>query len=202
MLDRERKHDAVVTLGGDRGEQRSRSTGGTGLRGSARHGADRVVHEGAAGGLAVVGAAGVVVAERDVDRHLWKGEPQLHAHESDCFGSKGGEIRGCGAGVELFKAARELMCEQIAAEGDKEGVLLGIPGCPERRFEQIPIGVKARRAAGDLELGETGVGFEAVAAIQDSGPALDGGGAQLWDKARIVEGIEVNVRQKERGNGL
>ena len=154
------------------------------------------------GVFAVVVAAGVVVAEGEVDGGMGEGLVQAEGDEGDGLGGEGGEIGGGGVGREGVKAAIEQVRREVAGEGDEEGVgLLGMGG-GEAGLKQSDGGVDATGAAGALEVSEV-VGLSgAGGGVEDGGPGGDGGGAEFGEPGGVVEGIEVDVGEEEDGDGL
>src|ERR1700734_499430 len=82
------------------------------------------VEEVAVGIFAIVVAAGVVIAEGEVDGGLGKGFAELESDEGDGFGGEGGVFGVGGVGGERVESAVELVDEQVAGDGDQERVRL------------------------------------------------------------------------------
>ena len=72
----------------------------------------------------------------------------------------------------------------------------------ESILQQRPGRVQYRRVAFDLKRGAVRIDRKAGRGVQDRGPALNGCGPQLGQKARVVKRIEVNVGQQYRRDRL
>ena len=159
------------------------------------------VEEGAVGVFAVVGAARVVVAEREVDGRVREGAVQLQSDEGDGFGGEGGVVGRGGTGCEGVEAAVELMRHQVAGDGDEEwrGLLL-LRGA-KAGLQQRDGSVDAPGAAGALQLGKVGGLGGRGRRVEDCRPTGGWGGAELHELGGIVEGIEMNVGEHDDGHG-
>ena len=86
------------------------------------------LEEGAVGVFAIVLAAGVVIAEGEVDGGAGEGFAELEGDEVDGLGGEGGVVGCGGGGGEGVEAAVELVGEEIAGDGDEERVGLLLAG--------------------------------------------------------------------------
>lgn len=100
-----------------------------------------------------------------------------------------------------MEAAGEEVSGEVSGNGDEERVgLLRLHGA-ERGFEKSGRCVDAVGRAGALERCEVvGLGGRGRS-VEDGGPAGCGGGEELGELGGVVEGIEVDVREQEDGNG-
>ncbi len=114
------------------------------------------LEEGAVGVFAVVLAAGVVVAEGEVDGGVGEGVAELEGDEGDGLCGEGGVVGGGGRGSEGVEAAVELVGHEVAGDGDEERVGLLLAGGVEAGLEEGGRGVDALGVAGGLEAGEVG----------------------------------------------
>ena len=159
------------------------------------------LEEGAVGVFAIVLAAGVVIAEGEVDGGAGEGFAELEGDEVDGLGGEVG-VLGCGGGGgEGVEAAVELVGEEIAGDGGEERVRLLLAGGVEEGLEEGGRGVGAFGVAGGLEAIEVGCLGGGGGSVEDSGPVGGGGGAECGELGGVVEGIEVDVREEEGGDG-
>jgi hypothetical protein len=149
----------------------------------------------------VVGAAGVVVAEGDVDGDAGEGFAERRDDVLDRLLGEG-EVIGVGrCGQERAVLAVELVGEEVAAEGDEPGVRrVGVDGVEAGQPEGVG-GVDAADGAGGLEGGEVSRLGGGVGLCEDRGPVGGRSRVELRDFGGIVVGIEVDVGEEERRDG-
>ena len=112
------------------------------------------------------------------------------------------EYSACGGVVgEGAEAAVELVGHEVAGDGDEERVRLLLAGGAEAGLEQGGRCVDAFGAAGFLEVSEVGCLGGGGGTVEDGGPAGGGRGEECGELGGIVEGIEVDVREQESGDG-
>jgi hypothetical protein len=153
------------------------------------------------GGELVVGAAGVVVAEGDVDGDAREGGAQARDLVADGLFDEG-EIAGVGGGGdEALVFAVELVGEEIAADGDEFCVRgIRVDGLEARLPEDVG-GVDAADGAGFLQcggilrLGGGGWGGE------DGLPVGGRGGVELGYFGGVGVWVQVDVGEEEGGEG-
>ena len=198
MLDGGGEGDGVVAEMGEGAEDGGAVERGEGVVGEAH----RIsLEEGAVGVFAIVLAAGVVITEGEVDGGAGEGFAELEGDEVDGLGGEVG-VLGCGGGGgEGVEAAVELVGEEIAGDGGEERVRLLLAGGVEEGLEEGRRGVGAFGVAGGLEASEVGCLGGGGGSVEDSGPVGGGGGAELLEPGGVVEGIEVDVGEKEGGDG-
>lgn len=159
------------------------------------------VEEGAVSVFSIVLATRVVIAESEVDGGTGEGFAELKSDEGNGFGREGGVVCcGCGGG-ERVEAAVELVGHEVAGDGDEEGVGLLLVLGVEAGMEQDGGRVDTFSAAGVLELREVGSLGGRGGRVEDGGPGGGGRGAEGGEFSGIVEGIEVDIGEEERGNG-
>jgi len=160
------------------------------------------VEEVAVGVFAVVVAAGVVIAESEVDGGVWKGLAELESDEGYGLGGEGGVLGGSGGGIEGMEPAVELMDHEVAGDGDQKRLGLPLASGAEAGMEQRGGCVDALGVAGFLEVSEVCRLGGRCGTVENGCPAGRGRGEEGGDFGGIVEGIEVDIREEKRGHGV
>lgn len=100
-----------------------------------------------------------------------------------------------------MEAAGKEVSGEVPGDGYEERMRLLDLHCAERGFEKGGGRVDPPGSAGALELCEVvGLGGRGWR-VEDGGPAGCSGGEELGKFGGVVEGIEVDVREQEDGNG-
>ena len=151
-------------------------------------------------------AAGVVVAEGDVDGDA--GEGGAKAGDGVCGGllDEGAELAGRGGGEEEFVAAVELVADDVSGEDGEADVCAGGEGLSvdggERGLPEAIVGIDERLdGAGLVDGGVVGVGGGGGGEARMAGHSRDGRGVEAGSFGGVAEGVEVDVGEEESGEG-
>ena len=106
-----------------------------------------------------------------------------------------------GLGDGALEFAVEGVREEVAGEGQKDGVSGLVVEAAEGGLPEGGRGVGGLELAGFLEGGKGGGLGGGVRGVEDSIPAGDGGVGEPGNLGWVVKGVEVGVGEEEGGNG-
>ncbi len=133
---------------------------------------------------------------------MGKGFAELESDEGDGLGGEGGVLGVSGMRGEGVEAAVELVDEEVAGDGDQDRVRLLLLSGVKAGLEQRGGRIDSLGAAGLLEVGEVRCLVGRRGTVKNGCPAVCGCGVEGGEPGGIVEGIEVDIREQERGHGV